>query len=125
MTSKELNLKLITAIPEIEDAYYQETSWQDGDETGSHIVYADVFVPYIKEQILAQNESILARVFDYIENLLTMDDEYANEVVVLSVLESLLFDDDISANSFMRFAKEKSLHFINEIVQGLGENTIS
>ena len=125
MTSKELNLKLITAIPEIEDAYYQETSWQDGDETGSHIVYADVFVPYIKEQILAQNESILARVFDYIENLLTMDDEYANEVVALSVFESLLFDDDISVTSFIRFVKEKSLHIIDEIVQGLDENTIS
>lgn len=51
MTSKELNLKLIEALPEIKDVYNEEISWQEGDETGSHVVYADVFVPLIKEQI--------------------------------------------------------------------------
>lgn len=45
MTSKELNLKLIEFFPEIKDVYFEETSWQDGDETGSHVVYAEIFVP--------------------------------------------------------------------------------
>ena len=35
MTSKELNLKLIEFFPEIKYVYFEETSWQDGDETGS------------------------------------------------------------------------------------------
>ena len=48
MTSKELNLKLIESFPEIKDVYFEETSWQDGDETGSHVVYADIFVPFYK-----------------------------------------------------------------------------
>ena len=46
MTSKELNLKLIESFPEIKDVYCEETSWQDGDETGSHIVYADICAFY-------------------------------------------------------------------------------
>ena len=56
MTSKELNLKLIESFPEIKEVYYEETSWQDADDTGSHIVYADIFVPFIKTQIYAGKE---------------------------------------------------------------------
>ncbi len=45
MTSKEMNLKLLSAIPEVSNKYYEETSWQDGEDTGSHVIYADVLVP--------------------------------------------------------------------------------
>ena len=47
MTSKELNLYLIKNLNEIENFYKEEVSWQEGDETGSHIVFGDVFVPFI------------------------------------------------------------------------------
>ena len=33
MTSTELNLKVIEYFPQIKDIYYEETSWQDGNET--------------------------------------------------------------------------------------------
>ena len=69
MTSSELNLKLTTSFPEIQDLYREETSWQDGDETGSHVVYADVFVPFIKGQMLAQNESMLVKIWLVLSNL--------------------------------------------------------
>ena len=56
MTSKELNLKLKYAFPEIEKTYDEETSWQDGDNTGSHIVYGDILIPFIKQQYKLNNE---------------------------------------------------------------------
>ena len=121
MTSTELNLKLIESLPEIRNIYNEEISWQDGDETGSHVVYADVLVPFIKEQMAARNESMIIKIFDFIENLLESNDEYANEVVALSVLESLIFDEDVSNSSFMQFAKEKTFQLIQEIVQSIGE----
>ncbi len=121
MTSKELNLKLIELFPEIKDVYYEETSWQDGDETGSHVIYADVFVPFIKAQISDRQEQTLVSVFRYIEKLLELNDEYANEVITLSVLESLLFDEDIDNAFFIGFAKPKTLELIQEIIQSIDE----
>lgn len=84
MTSKELNLKLIEALPEIKDVYNEEISWQEGDETGSHVVYADVFVPLIKEQIEIKNKNSLTKIFEFLEKLIKSGDDYAIEVVTLS-----------------------------------------
>jgi hypothetical protein len=119
MTSKELNLKLIEFFPEIKDIYFAETSWQDGDETGSHVVYADIFVPFIKTQIFNDKEQAVASVFHYIEKLLELNDEYTNEVISLSVLESLLFDEDVDNTLFIEFAKPKTLELIQEIIQSI------
>ena len=119
MTSKELNLKLIKAFPEIQDAYFEETSWQDGDETGSHVVYADVFVPFIKAQICSNNKQKLTKIFDFIERLLELNDEYANEVVAFSVIESLLFDEDANNKYFIQFAGSHNLDLVKEIIQDL------
>lgn len=121
MTSKELNLKLIESFPEIKDVYFEETSWQDGDETGSHVVYADIFVPFIKAQISGGREQTVASAFHYIEKLLELNDEYANEVIALSVLESLLFDEDVDNAFFIEFAKPNTLELIQEIIQNLEE----
>ena len=119
MTSRELNLKLTEALPEIKNVYYDETSWQEGDETGSHVVYADVLVPYIKEQIATKNSLLLIKIFDFIELLITTNDEYANEVVELSVLESLLFDEETDKKFFLQFAKQNTLKMVENIIQNL------
>ena len=119
MTSKELNLKLIESFPEIKNTYLEETSWQDGDETGSHVVYEDIFMPFLKKQIIDNNEKMLVILFDYIEGLLELNDEYADEVVALSVIESLLFDEDIDNVIFIKYVKPKTLALIEEIIQGL------
>jgi len=115
MTSKELNLKLIQNIPEVKEKYIEETSWQDGNDTGSHVVFADVLVPYIKEQLLKDNAEIVARIFDFIEDLLGLDDEYANEVIALSVIESLMFESEVEDKMVFKYAKPKTLKLVQEI----------
>lgn len=89
MTSRELNCMLIQWVPEIATIYEKEVEWQDGDETGSHIIFGDVLVPHIIKLVEDQENESLKKIFDFIEHLLSMDDEYAEEVVVLSVIESL------------------------------------
>ena len=121
MNSKELNLKLVEVFPEIKDSFVRETSWQDGNETGSHIVYADVFVPFIKKQISNKDQQLLVRIFTYVEELLLSNDEYTSEVIALSVLESLFFDEDVDNSFFIQFAKPKTLESIKEIIQSLEE----
>ena len=93
MKSSDLNLKLLEYLPEIENLYNEEVSWQDGNDTGSHIVFEDVLVPYIKKCAQENNASQLRKCFAVIERIFSFDDEYAEEVIELSVLESILFSE--------------------------------
>ena len=99
MTSKELNLKLVELLPEIKKRYEDETSWQEQDDTGSHIVFGDVFFPYIVENL--SDEKITKKNFDVVEKILELHDDYADEVITLSVLENLFYEQD-ATNDFKR-----------------------
>lgn len=91
MNSKELNKILIKKFPELERNYRNEVSWQEGDETGSHVVYGDVLNPYIIECISKENTNKLKEIFKFIEYLLDSGDDYASNVISVSVLESVLY----------------------------------
>lgn len=47
---RQLNLLLFNSIPEIRDSYENEVGWQDGHDTGSHVVFGDVLNPYVEER---------------------------------------------------------------------------
>ena len=70
-------------------------------------------------QIYNKNENILTEIFEYIERLLELDNEYTNDVIVLSVLESLLFDEETNPIDFIQFTRTKTMKTIMEIVQSL------
>lgn len=92
MTCKELNLKLIELLPEIKKMYEDETSWQEGDNTGSHTVFADIFFPYIRYNL--NDKKITEKNFNVIEKILELHDDYADEVIILSVFENLFYEQD-------------------------------
>lgn len=89
MTSKELNLKLLNLLPDITQLYFDEVSWQEGDETGSHTVFSDVVLPYILDNI--EDDGRMKNVFSAVESLFGLNDDYADEVLTLSVLENLYY----------------------------------
>lgn len=89
MKSRELNRLLINTFPNLVKQYHEEVDWQEGDDTGAHTVYGDVFTPYIVECTKSNNVKELGRIFNYIENLLEKNDTYTNEVIAFSVLESI------------------------------------
>lgn len=91
MDSKELNKMLIKKFSELEKDYNNEVSWQEGDETGSHVVYGDILNPYIIECISKDNISKLREIFSFIEYILDSGDDYASNVISVSVLESVLY----------------------------------
>lgn len=55
MDAKQLNRRLVNRFPELEEKYHDEVDWQEGDGTGSHVVYGDVFAPYIEKIIIEKN----------------------------------------------------------------------
>ena len=107
MTSKQLNQKLIELLPDIKDLYNEEVCWQEGDDTGSHVVFGDVLTKFILE---SEDADIIQKCFDVIENILDLNDTYADEVITLSVLERLLYED----TNFEKFMKSKTKkNFLN------------
>ena len=91
MTSAELNKMFVKKFPNLQEAYLDEISWQEGDDTGSHTVYGDVFTPYLKDCIFNNQEQEYKAIFDFLEEILGLGDEYADNVVYLSVFESLAY----------------------------------
>ncbi len=94
MEAKQLNQLLINKFPELEKEYHEEVDWQEGDETGSHVVYGDVFTPYIEKIIIQQNDTEIQRVFVFIEEILARNEKYSDEVIMFSVLERLMLDKE-------------------------------
>jgi hypothetical protein len=90
MTNKELNLLLLKTLPELKHKYEEEVNWQEGDDTGSHVVFGDVFTPYLEDMIRTKNESKVKIAFKFIEDVLSIKDKYCDEVIAFSVLEKLL-----------------------------------
>ena len=91
MISAELNKMLIESLPCLLEKYLDEVNWQEGDDTGSHTVYGDVLTPYLIDCIENDNEQEYTAIFHYLEKLLELNDEYAEEVVYLSVFESISY----------------------------------
>jgi len=93
MMSKELNLRLISAFPELESEYRAQTNWQERDETGSHVVYGDVLLPKILLLLKGKKFGAAKKYLDFIEGLIAEDDEYGAEVAILTVVEGIFYDE--------------------------------
>jgi hypothetical protein len=112
---KEMNLKLINTFPELYGLYHDEVDWQESDETGCHVVYGDVFEPYIEKLIIEKNNQLLIKVFAFLEELLDLQEVYIDEVIRLSVLE-VLYDRKESIEYCKSFMKTKTLSMINKMI---------
>ena len=89
MKRSDLNLMLLKRFPELKDRFYEETSWQEGIDTGSFIVYEDVFNNYLEENMDLNNEEVINKCFDFIEELANIDDEYVLNLLVVGIFENM------------------------------------
>lgn len=109
MTCKELNTKMLTAFPELQKVFQEETSWQEGLETGSTVVYEDVFMPYVKKAIEKKEEKTITRIFDFIEELAGINDDYTKQLLMICIFDNLVFfDDEIDYSKWLK-PKSKEL----------------
>lgn len=88
MGAKELNEKLLNNFPQLEKSFKKATDWQEGIETGSVIVFEDVYFKYIRRHL--KNETISKRNFEFVKELLNSNDEYAINVVCVAIIENLI-----------------------------------
>lgn len=91
--AKALNERLIKYFPSLSKDVEDYTAWQEGMETGSFLVYEDVFLPYVRHLIMECDTSSLAHVGDFIERLID-DGGYAENVARVGILEGLKATED-------------------------------
>lgn len=113
--SKKMNLELINRFPELKEKYIEEAEWQEGDDTGSHIIYGDIFNPFIEKCIQEKENKQLIRICEFIEELLIKDIEYFSNVVCFTVLERII-DNEHNLEYFKNFAKDNTRKEIQKIL---------
>jgi hypothetical protein len=89
VNKKELNILLIEKFPNLIDKYNEEVEWQEGSDTGAHVVYGDVLTPYFIDCIEKNNEEEVIKILKFIEEILKYNVKYSNEVIAFSVLEGI------------------------------------
>ena len=95
MEAREINSKLLEFLPKAKELFDSVTNWQDGLDTGSTIIMEDVFMVYLKECIDKNDNDELSNCSAFIEWLSDyIDDEYAGDVLVISIFEYIRFAED-------------------------------
>ena len=111
--SKKYNSLLLNKFPELKEKFDDYTNWQDGIETGSLLVYEDVFVPYILECLINDNNDKMIEIANFIEELISSEDEYAFNIAYIAILESL--KSNPNGINIQKYLKDKSLKEFNEL----------
>lgn len=106
MTSKDLNQNLLLNLPQLKNKFDEETSWQEGIDTGSFVVFEDVLMPYVREIVTDKKQREIDQVFDYIESLANTKDEYVENIVYVAILENISSFDD--KDSYIQYFRGKT-----------------
>ncbi len=107
MEPKEINTKLLENFPELKDKFVEVTSWQDGINTGSIVVFEDVFLDYIINVIDKKDSAKIKQIFEFIENMVKSTDYYEKNVVEVGLIEN--FYSYKNRDEIIKFLLPKSL----------------
>ncbi len=113
MSPKELNTMLLNNIPELKNKFNEETIWQDGLETGSFIVFEDVFMPFLEVSVELNNESMIEKCYSFIELLTNIKDEYVQNILFVAILGNI--SSYVNKDMFVKYLKpnSKKIYFDN------------
>ena len=91
--TKELNTMLLEAFPELKERFEDETSWDNGIETGSYIVYEDIFMPYVVQAFVDNDQESINRVMQFVEELSSSDDVDVKNLIGISIIDNVRMYD--------------------------------
>ncbi len=115
LTYSTLNDKLLLAFPELTERVAQERQLWGADEPGPHIIYGDVFLPYLVSLLeKGVSDSELEPPFRLLEALSAEPDPRVQEVAAFSVLEGLLEKTHVLERALLLMGPH-TRHIVGEI----------
>jgi hypothetical protein len=92
----DLSMRLLQEFPELRPRYEEELNWWGSEKPGQHIVYGDIFTPFLVALLESgKDRHGIERAFALIEALLNSDDVRVQEVAVVTILEYLQGKQDL------------------------------
>jgi hypothetical protein len=91
---RDYNTMLLNLFPNLKEEFDEYTSWQEGIDTGSTLVYEDVFIPYAIEQIANNNQEEISKIIHLIDEMVNSNNRYCQNLVEVAVLEALRADPE-------------------------------
>ena len=89
----QLTSELLKFFPHFQKTYNEKFDYFKPDEPGHHVVYGDLLLPYLLECVRLNKVTELHKIFDFLEFLSNQENLKIQEVVQMSVLESLGKDE--------------------------------
>ena len=106
-------------IPEVKKLYDKEIEEDSlDDKSGVHTVFSFCFVPVLKEAILNDDEALVKKLFNYIEDMEKSSDPLVGEVAEFTILEELL--DDFNLRTVKKYMGENTLQSASLINRYIG-----
>jgi len=84
--------ELLLRFPILKSVYEDEG---DYIKDIKHLSYSIVFVPYIRQVVLSNDENMIRSVCNFMECMANADDKLVSELLAVSVLESILCEREI------------------------------
>lgn len=91
---RDYNTMLLNLFPNLKEKFDEYTSWQEGIDTGSTLVYEDVFIPYAIEQIANNNQEEISKIIYLIDEMVNSNNRYCQNLVEVAILEALRADPE-------------------------------
>jgi hypothetical protein len=86
----DLNAILVERFPELKPWYQEAANLWEGQMPGPHVIYGDVFVPYLIRTSEVRADEQIRKVADFIEVLVREGDELTRELVEVTICEAIV-----------------------------------
>ena len=106
----KMNNLLLSRFPELQEQFKEETSWNEGIQTGSYVVYEDVFMPYIVRSFVTKDDCSIRRIMDFVEELASSNDFDIRNLIAVTVIDNIRMYDIEKAFVSMMGANSKILY---------------
>lgn len=97
---EDLTNLLAATVPHLRESIEAVREWWAPDTPGQHVIYGDIFNPYLAELLEAgTNEKALTEAFALLEDLAKSNEVHVQEVAGYTVLEELLTNEALLARA--------------------------
>jgi hypothetical protein len=112
MEKNKFNSIVIEKFEDLKEKYLKDIEFEwDGEIMGSTILIEDYLLPYLYENI--NNEKIMSILSDFLEELISLKDDFCEEVLYSSFFEKIHFDN--MEEKFIKYFKAETKAFFNKL----------
>jgi hypothetical protein len=94
LTYENVSEWMLEELPNLEETYRAELEWWRDEMPGPHIVFGDIFLPYLRTILRGPDLEAVRHALRVAEVMAQHPDHRIREVVALSILEPLAKDAD-------------------------------